>query len=488
MTVMNKLFASIRWKILLAFLLIIGLSFLVMAGTLTNMLSRYLYEQRIRQDRTGLEKWAVQTAPSLYAAQMDKVARQLTEAGNELGGRVLLLDADGKVQGDSFSEMVGMRLAYPEVASILVQGRTADYGIHSLTDDTVKGGEALLNRVAGEGWVSLSTAGVVHASQVIGVLVLVSSVREMMQNLYLLQDNMVMIFVAVALAAILSGMLFSSILTNPIAELTRGIQRMGKGDFSARVPEKGSGEIRHMAQAFNSMSGKLETLDHSRNQFVSDASHELKTPLATMKIMIESLIYQPDMEEELRTEFLSDVNKEIDRLSAIVSDLLTMVHADAHTMKLTRQRMSLAAIVKETAHRLKPLTEKKDQEITLNMEDSGDMYADPAKLGQVVYNLMENAVKYTQPGGHIEVSLVKNGRDAVLTVKDDGPGISKENLVHVFERFYRVDKARSRETGGTGLGLSIAQQIVTLHSGSIRAESEEGQGTSFIVELPLHKG
>ena len=183
---MNKLFASIRWKILLAFLLIIGLSFLVMAGTLTNMLSRYLYEQRIRQDRTGLEKWAVQTAPSLYAAQMDKVARQLTEAGNELGGRVLLLDADGKVQGDSFSEMVGMRLAYPEVASILVQGRTADYGIHSLTDDTVKGGEALLNRVAGEGWVSLSTAGVVHASQVIGVLVLVSSVRGLFKFKYVL--------------------------------------------------------------------------------------------------------------------------------------------------------------------------------------------------------------------------------------------------------------------------------------------------------------
>lgn len=485
---MSKLFSSIRWKILLAFLLIIGLSFLVMAGTLTNMLGRYLYEQRIRQDRTGLEKWAVQTAPSLYAAQMDKVAKQLTEAGNELGGRVLLLDADGKVQGDSFGEMAGMRLAYPEVASVLVQGRTGDYGIHTLTGEAPAGSEALLSRMAGEGWVSLSTAGVIQASQVIGVLVLASSVRAMMQNLYLLQDNMVMIFVAVALAAILSGMLFSSILTNPIAELTRGIQRMGKGDFSARVPEKGSGEIRHMAQAFNSMSGKLETLEHSRNQFVSDASHELKTPLATMKIMIESLIYQPDMEEELRTEFLSDVNKEIDRLSAIVSDLLTMVRADAHNMKLARQRMSLAAIVKEAAHRLKPLAETKEQQISLDMQDSGDMYADPAKLGQVVYNLMENAVKYTQAGGHIEVSLQRSGRDAVLTVQDNGPGISKENLSHVFERFFRVDKARSRETGGTGLGLSIAQQIVTLHDGTIRAESEEGQGTRFIVELPLHKG
>lgn len=485
---MNRLFAGIRWKILLAFLLIIGLSFMVMANTLTNMLGRYLYEQRIRQDRTGLEKWAVQTAPSLYTAQTEKLLRQLTQAGNELGGRVLLLDADGKVQGDSFGEMTGMRLAYPEVASILVQGKTADYGIHSLTGESLAGGDKLPKRFSGEGWVSLSTAGVVHFSQVVGVLVLVSSLHDMMQGLYLLQDNMVLIFAGVALAAILSGMLFSSILTKPITELTRGIERMGKGDFSARVPEKGSGEIRGMAKAFNSMSSQLETLDHSRNQFVSDASHELKTPLATMKIMIESLIYQPDMEEELRTEFLSDVNKEIDRLSAIVSDLLTMVRADAHTMKLSRQRMSLAGIVKQAAHSLNPLVEKKEQQIELNIQDSGDMYADPARLGQVVYNLMENAVKYTQPGGRIHVSLIKNGRNAVLTVQDNGPGIPKENLAHVFERFYRVDKARSRETGGTGLGLSIAQQIVTLHSGSISVQSEEGQGTSFIVELPLHKG
>lgn len=473
---------------MLAFLLIIGLSFVVMAETLTNMLGHYLFEQRIRADRAGLEKWAVQTAPSFYRADMNAVGDILSRAGSELSGRVLLMDADGKVQADSYREICGVRLDYPEVASVLVDGRGADYGVHPLNDGGEISSESVLKRGKNENWVSLSTASVVYQSGVIGVLALVSSVNDMMRSMSLLQERMVIIFVGVALAAILSGMVFSGVLTRPIAELTRGIQKMGRGDFSVRVPEKGSGEIRHMAQAFNSMSEKLESLDHSRNQFVSDASHELKTPLATMKIMLESLIYQPDMEEELRTEFLADVNKEIDRLSAIVSDLLTLVRADGHGIKLNRERMSLAAVIKEAAHRLKPIVDKREQSITLHMEDSGDMYADRAKLDQVAYNLMENAVKYTQPGGKIEVVLARNGKDVVFTVTDNGPGISKESLPHLFERFYRVDKARSRETGGTGLGLAISQQIVALHSGTIRADSEEGKGTVFTVVLPLHKG
>ena len=236
------------------------------------------------------------------------------------------------------------------------------------------------------------------------------------------------------------------------------------------------------------MSEKLETLDQSRNQFVSNASHELKTPLATMKIMIESLIYQPDMDKELRTEFMSDINSEIDRLSAIVSDLLTLVQMDSENVKLTRENLSIAALVKENAHRLQPIMDQKEQQIALTITDSCDIYADKSKLNQVIYNLMENAVKYTQTGGLIKVSLQRQGKEAKLTVVDNGPGIPKENLPHIFDRFYRVDKARSREKGGTGLGLSIVHQLVLLHGGSIRVESEEGKGAAFIVELPLHQG
>ncbi len=472
---------------MLAFFLIVGVSFVIMAGTLTNMLGGYLFEQRIRSERAGLEKWAVQAAPFLFAADMEALDGILSRAGNELSGRILILDGDGKVHADSYREACGTRLAYPEVVSILTGGSTADYGVHSL-DSGESAMPSMLRIGSSDEWASYCTAGIVHSSRVIGVLLLVSSVREMMQNLYTLQDNMVMIFVAVAAAAVLAGMVFARVITRPVVELTGVIRRMSRGDLAARVPERGSGEIRHLASAFNSMSEKLQTLDQSRNQFVSDASHELKTPLATMKIMIESLIYQPEMEQPLRTEFLRDVNAEIDRLSSVISDLLTLVQADAHSMRLTRERLSLAALVKETAHRLEPIARQRGQTMTLALQDSCDMFADRSKLLQAAYNLMENAVKYTQQGGTVTVTLSRSGHEAVLVVADNGPGIPKASIGHVFERFYRVDKARSRENGGTGLGLSIVHQIVALHGGTINVESEEGKGSSFRIRLPLNKG
>ena len=460
-----------------------------MAGTLSGMVGDYLFEQRIRADRASLEKLATEVSPLLSRNDAAALHDRLLTAGGELGGRIMLLDQYGKVQSDSFGEMNGARLQYPEIVNILVKGQTVDYGVHELESgrqlDTSR---LLFIRRSTSSWAGYCTAGVVSASNIIGVLLLVSPVQEMMLNLYELQDQMILIFVLIAGAALLCALVFSRVITNPIASLMRGIQRMSKGDFSARVQVKSSGEMKQLALAFNSMSEKLETLDQSRNQFVSNASHELKTPLATMKIMLESLLYQPDMDKDLRTEFLGDINNEIDRLSNIVSDLLTLVQMDAHNVKLNRENLSIAALIKENAHRLQPIADQKEQKITLTLSDPCDMYADKSKLNQVIYNLMENAVKYTQQGGQIRVILTRQGHEALMTVTDNGPGIPKENLPHIFDRFYRVDKARSREKGGTGLGLSIVHQLVLLHGGAIRVESEEGIGSTFIVELPLHQG
>ena len=485
----SKIF-SIRWQITLAFLLIVGLSFSIIANSLTNMVGDYLFEQRIRTDGASVESLAVRIAPMLAQEDTDSLYQQLTSAGGELGGRLLVLDRDGKVQVDTYAALNGTRIAYPEVASVLVRGDMADYGVHALNSEgEIKRSRSFLfSRAQDTTWVGYCTAGIINQSDVIGVLLLASPVQAMMTNLYELRDQMLLIFVIVAVFAVIFSMIFSQIITKPVTALTKCIQSMARGDFSTRVQVIGSGELRRMARTFNSMSEKIESLDQARNQFVSNASHELKTPLASMKILIESLIYQPEMESGLRTEFLTDVNREIDRLSSIVSDLLTLVRMDVKDVKLSRENMSLAALVKDTEHLLNPMKDKRGQKLVLSLQDDCDMYADRTKLQQVVYNLMENAFKYTQEGGTVWVTLQKIGRSAVLTVRDNGPGIAAEHLPHIFDRFYRVDKARSRDAGGTGLGLSIVRQLVMLHGGEIRVDSEVGQGTTFTVELPLHQG
>lgn len=461
-----------------------------MANSLTNMVGDYLFEQRIRTDTVNVESLAVRIAPMLAASDTDALYEELSAAGGEMGGRLMVLDRFGKVQVDTYAALNGMRVDYPEVASVLVRGDLADYGVHALDGSgrVTETGNFLFSNADDFNWVGYCTAGVINQSDVIGVVMLSSPVQTMMQNLYELRDQMLMIFIVVAVIAIVFCLVFSQIITKPITALTRSIQRMARGDFSTRVKVRGSGEMRRLARTFNSMSEKIESLDQARNQFVSNASHELKTPLATMKIMIESLIYQPEMEVGLRTEFMSDINREIDRLSSVVTDLLTLVRMDVKDVKLTRENLSLSALIRDTKHLLSPMIKKRSQTVNLSIQDDCDMYADRTKLQQVVYNLMENAVKYTQEGGTVDVTLQRIGRDAVMTVKDNGPGIPAEHLPHIFDRFYRVDKARSREAGGTGLGLAIVHQLVMLHGGEIHVESEEGKGTSFIVELPLHLG
>ena len=218
---------------------------------------------------------------------------------------------------------------------------------------------------------------------------------------------------------------------------------------------------------------------------VSNASHELKTPLSTMKILIETILYQDPLDPGMTKEFLNDVNKEIDRLNRIVSDLLTLVNIDNGGMKLNLADVDIHELLLEQVKRLAPLARENGIELECSAKEALEISGDAVKLQQVVYNVIDNAIKYTPRGGEVHTSLARTGKRAVIRVSDTGIGIPADDLPHIFDRFYRVDKARSRATGGTGLGLSIVKQIVQLHGGTITATSEEGKGTTFVIEFPL---
>lgn len=484
----KKLFSSIRFQVVVALLLVVGAAFAAVGSALLGMAGDYLFEELDSSDRVFVRRLADQLSPAIQEDNIPYARTLLNAAGEDIKGRILLLDADSRVLADTQQELAGSTVRYPETDTVLYEGKPVSSAVRDASS-----GEKTNLRFFFLGSDNASqygywSAALVNGNDVTGAVLLISPIRDMMGSLYQMQQQILLIFLMVAFLVMIISLFFTSLITKPVQTMTAGIETVAKGDFSYRVQVRGSGEMKQLAEAFNQMSERIESLDASRNQFVSNASHELKTPLATMKIMIESLIYQPDMDKDLRIEFMTDIDKEIDRLTAIVTDLLTLVRIDSNNIRLTRENLSLAALVKENEHRLLPIAEKRHQTIDLTLSDPCDMYADKSKLTQVIYNLMENAVKYTQEGGSIQVILQRQGRDAHLVVRDNGPGIARENLPYIFDRFYRVDKARSRETGGTGLGLSIVHQLVVLHSGSIRVESEEGKGTSFIVDLPLHQG
>ncbi len=452
------------------------------------MVGDFLFDERVRNERAELEKLGESAAPLFDRADTAALATLINEHDRDISGRLLVLDTAGKVHLDTAHELTGTLFESEEVDAIVRRGQSVSFGVHESETGRMVNSQGILFSANPSGsWSSYCSARLVSNDEVIGVLMLVSPVTDMMTGLFSFRRQMIVIFLLVAVCASAVGFLFASVLTRPVTDMTRVIQRMSKGNFKLRVPEKGSGEIRHLAVTFNSMSEKLEALDETRNQFVANASHELKTPLAAMKVLIESLIYQPDMDKALRTEFLQDVNKEIDRLSAIVSDLLTLVRMDAGSIQLHMETLCVGDLVEENAHRLNTMARKRNQTLTIDVQDECETTADRSKLNQVIYNLMENALKYTQDGGEVQVTLRRVGENAVLSVKDNGPGIPADAIPHLFERFYRVDKARSRETGGTGLGLSIVKQLLSLHGGSVRVESEEGKGSVFTAEIPIKK-
>jgi len=320
-----------------------------------------------------------------------------------------------------------------------------------------------------------------------GAVLLVASVEDIFDSLDEIRDTILLYSLLVGMAVIVLVFVASNRLIAPLKRMLRVVQKVATGQFNQRVPIRGGDEYAIWASAFNSMTEKLEQVEKTREEFVSNVSHEMKTPLSSMKVLSESILLQESMPEEVYREFLQDIVSEVDRMTNITNDLLALVKIDQREQGLNIQPTSINKMVEDILRRLSPLAEQR--KIILLYEDVRPVQidADEIKLSLAISNIIENGIKYTPGGGTVKVAVDADHQYVYITVQDTGIGIPEEEQSRIFTRFYRVDKTRDRGTGGTGLGLSISYSTVLLHNGSIRVTSNIDEGSVFIVRIPIRR-
>ena len=258
---------------------------------------------------------------------------------------------------------------------------------------------------------------------------------------------------------------------------------MREGAYSYHAEIGGRDEISEIAEEFNSLSDRLQTTEEARRRFVSDASHELKTPLACIRLLSDSILQTEDIDAATVREFVGDIVQETDRLTRITENLLRLTRLDSGIVE-PAQSVAVAPVIERVVRMLRLVADEKRVELTYLVEREQSVRAGVDDLHQIIYNLTENAIKYNRPGGFVRVTLGGTEDECVLRVEDNGIGIPEEDMPRVFDRFYRVDKMRSRAAGGTGLGLSIVADTVRRRGGSIAVSARAGGGTCFTVRLP----
>ena len=485
MRINKQFFSSLRWRIAFAYLMVIGIGFFIINLSIIEILEQHLIEDK----KLSYQKYSIQIAQIIgngYHERDPNVFYTLREFSNEIdqvegeSTRILLLNKNGIVEHDSYQSTSLLRRNltddHQEVASVLKGVSVPARDLYITAGDPPEHRRVLY-----------AFAPVTHYMEgIIGMVFLSTSLDAIDGVLSDIRTTIIFFSAIISLSIILISLILSGFITHPIKELTAGITKMSKGFLSQRVNIRGGGELKQLGEAFNTMSERLENLDNARNEFVSNASHELKTPLSAIKVLAESLLSMEFDDPAMYKEFLTDINSEIDRLNAIITDLLVLVQMDKDTagMRFNRDTVYLNELAQRTIKGLQLLADQKQIRLELYNDEEVMVPGDRLKLQQVISNIIDNGIKYTPEGGRVTVEVYNTPHHGVVKVSDTGYGIAQDEIKHIFDRFYRIDKARSRSTGGTGLGLSIARRIVLQHNGEIRVQSQENKGTIFRIELP----
>ncbi|MBU5472515.1 sensor histidine kinase [Roseburia sp. MSJ-14] len=321
--------------------------------------------------------------------------------------------------------------------------------------------------------------------EVQGIMLVSVSTDSILSNYDYLNNNALVIEIANAIIILAVALFWANHLLKPFGRMTHSLEEIQTGYGEEQLMISDYSETEAISDAFNQMLGRMRVIDESRQEFVSNVSHELKTPLTSMKVLADSLLGQEDVPAELYKEFMGDIAEEIERENKIINDLLSLVKMDKSAGSLNISVVNVNELLETIMKRLRPIAEKQNVELVLESFRPVSAEIDEVKISLALTNLVENAIKYNKPEGWVHVSLNADHKYFFVRVEDSGIGIPEESLEHIYERFYRVDKSHSREIGGTGLGLAITRNAVLMHRGAIKAHSKEGEGTIFTVRIPL---
>lgn len=457
---------SIKGKIIATYMIIVIVVLVIIGTYMLGTLRTYLLEQQKLEVLTRANVIA-----SVQVDGFDEVAigQKMETMPIEVGFRAMILDSQSRVYYDSYSEgsYKGKLFIYTPVTEVLLSGKDS----------------AGFYEEEGK-WHIEAAVPIIRNSKTVGAVLVTATGDSISEVVDHISNAIFMFGVVLVIFVIIFGTTMASVLTMPVEKLTRFIKNMPK-DKLQKCDINSRDEIGDLVVAFNELIDRVAELEEKRRAFVSDASHELKTPLSIIKLLSDSLIQTENPDPKFLREFLTDMNEEVERLTRIVQRLLDLTKMDQSYTSMNVEVSSVTALTAEVCEKLAPLAENK--EITFLFtppEDELLMSVDRDSLTEAVYNVADNSIKYTEPGGTVKVELMRDLGNIMIRISDTGIGIPKEEIQKIFDRFYRVDKARARDTGGTGLGLSIAMDVVKLHGGYIEVSSEEEKGSTFTIILP----
>lgn len=412
----------------------------------------------------------------------EDIDNEVTRLADYFEGRIIIVNSSLKVIKDTYSLLDGKSLISEDVIGCLING-----GISPIKDNKTHYLRLTYPIIHDTSNNNITNALDNDSKEIIGVIVMSFSTKDIGIIRDSMERRVLLYSITLSILIVVFAVYFSGILTKPLTSVVSFIDRMTDGyNMEEGISIKGYNEIEKISDSFNHMIVRMQKLEKSRQEFVSNVSHELKTPITSIKVLADSLLTQEDTPVELYREFLIDITDEIERENKIINDLLSLVKLDKTAGDMNISAININELLELILKRLSPIAQKQNIEIIYESFRPVIAEVDEVKLSLAVSNLIENAIKYNVEDGWVRVSLNADHKYFFIKVSDSGIGIPEEAQDSIFERFYRVDKARSRETGGTGLGLAITKNVIQMHHGAVKVYSKEGEGSTFNVRIPLN--